>query len=208
MRTNPLPCFRSSASPRFLLWSAPVKLIFLHGPAAAGKFTVATELAALTGWELYHNHLVVDEVLKVHAFGTPGFVAARDRAWSDYFAHHPGPAKPGAIFTFNPENTVPQAFVDWLFSEMARRGVALHSVALDASEAVIEDRLASPQRQRFRKLTDIALYRELRARGAFTTPLIPRSDLRIDTGQIAPADAARRIRDFLRPAPGDDSALP
>ena len=29
-----------------------VNLVFLHGPAAAGKYTVARELAALTGFEL------------------------------------------------------------------------------------------------------------------------------------------------------------
>jgi hypothetical protein len=172
-------------------------LIFIHGPAAAGKYTVAKELAALAGFELYHNHLVVDEVLKTHAFGTPGFVADRDRAWRTYFAQHPGAEKPDVIFTFNPENTVPQAFIDWLFAEMPRRDVKLHSVEITASEAIIERRIASEQRRHFRKLTDVALYRQLRDRGAFATPLIPRTDLRIDTGQFAPVDAAAQImREF------------
>jgi hypothetical protein len=170
-----------------------VRLIFIHGPAAAGKYTVAKELAALTGFELYHNHLVVDEVLKTHPFGTPGFVAERDRRWRDYFAEHPGRTKPGVIFTFNPENTVPQAFIDWLFAEMARRGVTLHSVEIAASEDVIESRIASKQRQQFRKLTDVALYRRLRDSGVFATPLIPRTDVRIDSGKLAPADAAAQI---------------
>jgi hypothetical protein len=170
-----------------------VHLLFIHGPAAAGKYTVARELATLTGFEFYHNHLVVDEVLKTHAFGTPGFVADRDRRWRAYFEQHPGPAKPDVIFTFNPESTVPQAFIDWLFGEMTRRGVTLHSVEISASEAVIESRMASAQRQQFRKLTDLALYRQLRDSGVFATPLIPRTDLRIDSGATAPADAAARI---------------
>lgn len=168
-------------------------LVFIHGPAAAGKYTVARELAALTGFGFYHNHLVVDEVLKTHAFGTPGFVAERDRRWRDYFEQHPGQAKPDVIFTFNPENTVPQAFIDWLFAEMARRGVKLSSVEITASEDVIESRMASAQRQQFRKLTDLALYRQLRNSGVFATPLIPRTDLRIDTGLIAPGEAAAQI---------------
>ena len=65
-------------------------LVFLHGPAAAGKYTVAKELAALTGFELYHNHLVVDAVLRQHPFGTPGFVTMRDRLWREFFAQSPG----------------------------------------------------------------------------------------------------------------------
>jgi hypothetical protein len=170
-----------------------MNLVFIHGPAAAGKYTVGRELAALTRFELYHNHLVVDEVLKAHAFGTPGFVAERDRLWREFFSWFPAPGRPNIIFTFNPENTVPQVFIDWLFAEMLRRGVKLTSVEITASEEVLESRMASRQRQQFSKLTDVVLYRQLRDSGVFTTPLIPHTDLRIDTGITAPAVAAAQI---------------
>ena len=39
-------------------------------------------------------------------------------------------------------------------------------------------------RQDFRKLTDLALYRQLRDTGAFATPRIPRSDLTLDTAEL------------------------
>lgn len=168
-------------------------LVFLHGPAAVGKYTVAQELATLTGAELYHNHLVVDEVLARHAFGTPEFIRERDRLWREFFAQFPSAAKPRVIFTFNPENTVPQAFIDWLFAELPRRGVEVHSVELTASEAVIESRLESAQRRQFRKLTDPGLYRQLRASGTFDSPAISRTDLRIDTETTLPSAAAQSI---------------
>lgn len=174
-------------------------LVFLHGPPACGKYTVARELAALTGLELYHNHLVVDEVLKSHAFGTPGFVAERDRRWREHFTAFLRPTPPaGLIFTFNPENTVPQEFIDWLFAASAAAGVPLHSVGLVASESVLEARLGSERRPGFRKLVDLDLYRRLRAAGTFLTPVIPRTDLELDTVALAPAEAARRIRDHFR----------
>lgn len=170
-----------------------MRLIFLHGPPAAGKYTVAKELAALTGFELYHNHLVVDGVLKAHAFGTPGFVAERDRLWREFFTQYPAPGRANIIFTFNPENTVPQAFIDWLFAEPVRRGVKFTSVEITADEAVIESRIATEQRRRFKKLTDVAVYRQLRASGAFAAPRIPHTSLRIDSGLLAPGVAARQI---------------
>jgi hypothetical protein len=170
-----------------------VILVFLHGPPAAGKYTVGRELAALTGFELYHNHLVVDAVLKTHAFGTPGFIAERDRRWREYFTTAAADPARRLIFTFNPENTVPQAFIDWLFQELPARGVALHSVHLTASEPALEERLASAQRQGFRKLTDLALYRQLRDSGTFATPFIPRTDLRVDTASSTPQESARLI---------------
>lgn len=168
-------------------------LLFIHGAPAAGKYTVAKEVAGLTGFELYHNHLVVDEVLKAHPFGSPGFVAERDRLWREYFGRYPDQGRPVIIFTFNPENTVPQSFIDWLFAEMLRRGVRLSSVELRASEAEIERRIGSDQRRQFRKLTDLKLYRQLRDGATFATPLIPRTDLVLDTEFTTPAETANRI---------------
>jgi hypothetical protein len=165
-------------------------LLFIHGPAAAGKYTVAKELAELTGFELYHNHLVVDEVLKTHPFGTPGFVSMRDKLWRDFFAQFPGVGREKIIFTFNPENSVPQEFIDWLFAELPRRGVKLTSVEITAAEEVLEARMGSSQRQQFKKLTDPALYRQLRDRGVFASPVIPRSDLRVNSGELAPPESA------------------
>jgi len=102
-----LPLFRVSAFPRFLPYSALVHLLFLRGPAAAGKYTVAKELAALTGFELYHSHLVEDKVLQTHAFGAPGFIAERDRFWREFFTQFPAPGRANIIFTFNPEKHRP-----------------------------------------------------------------------------------------------------
>jgi hypothetical protein len=167
-----------------------MKLLFIHGPAAAGKYTIGRELAALTGFEFYHNHLVVDEVLKEHAFGTPGFVAGRDRRWRDYLSAAAKEPDRRIIFTFNPENSVPQAFIDWLFTGL---GATLDSVGLKLSEAAIEARLATDQRKQFRKLVDLPLYRQLRDSGTFATPVIPRTDLEIDTEKYPPAESAARI---------------
>jgi len=169
-------------------------LVFIHGPPAAGKYTVGRELAARTGFELHHNHLVVDEVLARHAFGTPEFVAERDRRWRAHLGgalRRTPPAR--IIFTFNPENTVPQDFIDWLFSAAPAAGAALHSVALTAAEPALEARLATDQRRQFRKLVDADLYRRLRAAGTFLRPAIPRTDLTIDTGLTPPAEAAAVI---------------
>ncbi len=36
-----------------------MRLVFIYGPPGVGKLTVARELAALTGFKLFHNHLTV-----------------------------------------------------------------------------------------------------------------------------------------------------
>ena len=174
-----------------------MNLVFIYGTVASGKYTVARALTMATGFELYHNHLVVDEVLTRYSFGTPNFVAERDRIWRQYF--HSAATSPSRriIFTFCPESSVPQQFIDWVFNDLCDAGVLLCSVQLVLSETAVVSRLQSLDRRDFNKLTDLALYRELLANGVFRSPVIPRTDLEIDTEQHTVAQSVAQIQAFL-----------
>jgi hypothetical protein len=50
-----------------------MRLVYLYGPPAVGKLTVARELARLTGLKLLHNHLTVNLVATLFPHGTPTF---------------------------------------------------------------------------------------------------------------------------------------
>lgn len=39
-----------------------MKLIFIYGPPASGKYSIGRELAKLTGFKFFHNHLTVPAV--------------------------------------------------------------------------------------------------------------------------------------------------
>lgn len=51
-----------------------MKLIFLYGPPAVGKFTVAKELSALTNLKLFHNHLTVDVATSIFDHGSNDYL--------------------------------------------------------------------------------------------------------------------------------------
>ncbi|HEY4247616.1 MAG TPA: hypothetical protein VGM64_12210 [Lacunisphaera sp.] len=170
-----------------------MNLVFLHGRPATGKLTIARKLVTLTGYQLHHNHIAVDEALQLYAFGTPGFIQRREQLWREFFIRTAKQLPPGVVFTFSAENTVPQSFIDWLFGEWSAIGIRLLSVELVASEAAIEARLGASQRKHFKKITELSLYRELRSRGAFNSPVIPRSDLQINTEKSSADEAAREI---------------
>jgi hypothetical protein len=174
-----------------------LKLLFLYGRPAVGKLTVAREVAARTGGRLFHNHLAVNLALALYDFGTPGFVALREKIWNDVFRQALSDRLPLLIFTFNPENSVPQRFIDGLFAEVAAARGEVIPVELVASEAAIESRLGSESRRIEGKTLGLAAYRDLRAKGVFETPVMPAPRLRLDTERLSPAESAERIAALL-----------
>jgi len=58
-----------------------MRLIFLYRRPATGKLAVAREIAARTGYRLFHNPLVVDLLLSTFAFGSEPFVTLREEIW-------------------------------------------------------------------------------------------------------------------------------
>jgi len=177
-------------------------LIVLTGRPASGKLTVARELAALTGWRLFHNHLVVDALLAVFEFGSPPFVELREKIWTDVFARASAAGLPALIFTFTAENTVRQAFIDRLAPDARTRGDTVHFIELTCPEPEIERRLDAASRHATKKLTSLELYRQLARDGAFARPTMPPPEFSIDTGALAPAAAAHQIWQRLHLAPG------
>ena len=50
-----------------------MNFVVIFGPPAVGKMTVGQELARLTGYKLFHNHVTIDLVSEYFEFGTPPF---------------------------------------------------------------------------------------------------------------------------------------
>ena len=172
-----------------------MQLIFIHGPGAVGKLTVGEALKARTGLPLFHNHLVVDAALSVFPFGSPEFVRLRHQWWLEMFDAAASAGR-SLIFTFAPENTVPERFPAEAAAAVERHGGRVRFVALTCDEAIREGRVEAPSRARWGKLNSLALARELRAAGADAFPALP-AELTLDTGALSPDEAAGRIADFL-----------
>ena len=176
-----------------------MKLIFLHGRPAVGKLTVARELAALTGFQLFHNHLTVDLVSSLFPFGSEPFIDLREQIWLAAFAEA-ARNNVSLIFTFNPEHTVRERFVQDAIEAVEAGGGAAGGkiifVELTCNEAELEQRMEDASRKEFGKLASVELYRSLRAAGAFEFPELPK-ELSLDTTNQPPADSARAISEFI-----------
>jgi chloramphenicol 3-O-phosphotransferase len=172
-----------------------MKLIFLHGAPAVGKLTVARELAALTGFRLFHNHLTVDLVSSLFPFGSEPFVRLREQIWLAAFAEA-ARENVSLIFTFNPERTVRERFVQDVMDVVAAAGGTVVFVELTCAEEELERRLEAASRKELGKLASVKQYRSLKAAGAFRFSKLP-NGLSVDTTNSSSNDTAKLIREYI-----------
>lgn len=170
-----------------------MKLIFIHGFPGVGKLTVARELATLTGFKLFHNHLTVDLVTSVFDFGSEHFVELREKIWLEVFSKAAETDLTGLIFTFAYDRTVRNSFVGKAQSIVESSGGAVLFVELTCSTEELERRLTNASRQEFGKLNSLALFRELSAAGAFNDSGIPSSRFTLDITTLSADEAAKLI---------------
>jgi hypothetical protein len=174
----------------------PATLIYIYGPPASGKLTVATRLCELTGIPLFHNHLTVNAVLPVFPFGSPPFIEAVRVMRRGVFE---AAAKAGIslIYTNNSAWSGPDPRARFEEAgEAARAIMAGHGgrtvfVRLTAPHSALEERVANESRRAHEKLVDVVRLRELLA-DFDASPLHP-DDLLIDTGLTSPEESARII---------------
>jgi hypothetical protein len=168
-----------------------MKLIFLYGLPGTGKLTIARELSQLTGYKLFHNHLTVDLLLSVFEFGSAPFVELREKVWLSVFEE--AASLPALIFTFNPENSVRQSFIENLIRTVESRGGEVLFVEVVCDPAKLERRLDTPERRTHKKLVSLELFRKLKAEGVFDSPKMPVPKLTLNSTQTSPQENAMEI---------------
>lgn len=170
-----------------------MKLIFLHGLPGVGKLTVGQELAKLTGFRLFHNHLAVDLIESVFEFGSPPFVELREKIWLEMFSGAVAAKLCGLIFTFAHDRTVGSGFIEKTREVIESSGGEVLFAELRCSAEELERRIESPSREGFGKLNSVGRFRELKEAGAFADPGIPRGRLVVETTELSARDAASLI---------------
>jgi hypothetical protein len=167
-------------------------LVYLYGPPAVGKLTVATEIAERTGYRLFHNHLSIDCVLPVFEFGSDPF-------WRQVHAIREGILAEAAsqgrslVFTTVYEHLVSDPQTGRRFAAVESNGGRICLVQLTCPETVLLERVTAARRQAMGKVATVEhLRRSLDGHDVFA-PIPGRTSLRIDTSVLTPTQAADRI---------------
>ena len=172
------------------------RLVYLYGPPAAGKLTIARRVAERTGFRLFHNHLTVDAVTSVFEFGSTPFVDVLHRL---RFVVFETAVREGIDVVFTNSSMsydVPRtdsflAFARGAAELVHAAGGTTVFVRLTAPVDVLCDRVASDDRRALRKMVNAE---RLRARlEAYPEPIVHDDDLLIDTSTMTADEAAQLI---------------
>jgi hypothetical protein len=170
-----------------------MKLVFLYGPPAVGKLTVAIELAVLSGFKLFHNHLSQDLAGKLY----PEFDGLRfglvTRLRLDvigYAAEHDTSLI--STFVYSGEHHDDE-YIAAVVKLVESNDGSVHFVELRADHAVIIERVTQPSRKKFDKLNDAATLSARLKDGSFDQT-IPYNDVySLDVTTRSPIESAHAI---------------
>ena len=144
-----------------------MKLIFIYGPPATGKLTVAKELSKLTGYKIFHNHLTADLVSSIFPFGTKAYSDLVAKIRLDLIETATKNKVRGIIFTFvygveTSGGTADDRFIKKVINKVEKRNGQVLFVKLTCEEKELRNRLKHPSRKAFKKLNKIKILQSIR----------------------------------------------
>ncbi len=181
--------------------SEPV-FVFLYGPPAVGKLTVARRLQALTGFTLFDNHISIDWARPFFEFGTEEFWRLVGRL---RFAVYEEAASGGvsliSTFVYAPSDL---PIIERLATIAPEQGGRNCFVQLMAPVKLLEERIDAPDRVERAKLTTIEGLQQTMLQHDLFQAISGQESLPLDTSKLEPDEAARTIAAHfdLGPSPG------
>jgi tRNA uridine 5-carbamoylmethylation protein Kti12 len=172
-------------------------LIYIYGPPGVGKFTVATELAKITGYRLFHNQLSIEFVKSVFDFGTEPFnrLVLRYRA---EIIEEAAKQDVSVIFTSAYVKGLSDPIIKDIVKRVERHGGRVCFVQLFCKREELFRRVSSRSRMRFYKIRSVKFMKELLGKYNHFSRITFRRSLSIDNTRLGPADAAEKIARHYR----------
>jgi hypothetical protein len=169
-----------------------VKLVFIYGPPAVGKLTVATELAKLTGFKLFDNHVSIDFVKSVFEYGTRQYWKLIEKYRLSMFKEA---AKHGinTIFTFVYDKATDDPFVRKTIQTISKEGGSVCFVRLFCDEGELARRVRGKGRREMGKVSTKRLLASVLKRHGLGSDVPFQTSLRVDTTQIPAKKSAETL---------------
>ncbi len=169
-----------------------MKLVFIYGPPAVGKLTVARELAKITGFKLFHNHVSIRFVQSIFEFGTKTFWRLTDKFRLEML-EEASKEKVDTIFTFVYGKGTDDDFVRNAIHRIRLHGGRVCFVRLYCEERELAKRVKAEDRRRLGKISTKSKLRGVLEKYDLASEVPFQSSLSIDTTDQSPKKVAELI---------------
>lgn len=172
-----------------------MKLIFIYGPPASGKLTIAEILSERTGIPLFHNHLSRDLVKDIYGDKLRDNYELVDRIRFnvlDYCSKN----QTDLIFTYVYEGEDDDENVRQFINTIEKNNGEVVFVELTAKKEDLISRVDNESRTKFKKLTDPVIMEKItQDMSIYSIPFV--SSIKLDTSQLSPNDSVSIIINSL-----------
>ena len=169
-----------------------MKLLLIYGSPAVGKLTVGREIAKLTDFKVFHNHLTIDAVKPVFEFGTPPFWKLVHLFRIETIAEA---ARVGQnlIYTFCYAKDEDDPHVSQVLEAVESSGGEVCFVLLTAEKSELEKRVLEESRKRYNKAGNLEILHKIWEQYELFSPVNARESLTIDNTNLSAAETAQKI---------------
>ena len=168
-----------------------MNLVFLYGPPASGKLTVAEKLSKLTGIPLFHNHLSRDLVKDIYGDTLRDNYALVDRIRFDVLDYC-STNNTDLIFTYVYEGSDDDVNVRDFIKTIEDNGGEVLFVELYANKDDLIDRVDNESRKKYKKLIDPVIMETLTEDMSIYSIAFVDS-LKINTSKLTSDESAQTI---------------
>lgn len=174
-----------------------MKVIFIYGPPATGKLTVAQELQKLTNYKIMHNHLAGDFVSSVIKFNSKAFKDFSIKIRLDLFELAAKQKIKGIISTFVYSPGIGDVFIKKLIKVLSKYKSEIFFVHLTCDKKELEKRVRETSRKKYKKVNKINDLKNWLKKYDFYKPITYVESLQIDNTKMTPKKVAEKIKMHL-----------
>ncbi|HMS43002.1 MAG TPA: hypothetical protein PKE69_22425 [Pyrinomonadaceae bacterium] len=169
-----------------------MKLILIYGSPAVGKLTTANEIAKLTDFKVFHNHLTISAVKPVFEFGTAPFWKLVHNFRVETIAEA-ARENVNLIYTFCYAKTEDDEHIEEIARVVEENGGEICFVLLVAEKSLIERRVLEESRKKYEKVGSLEGLLKMWEKYELFLPVTNRESLIIDNSNLSAELSAQKI---------------
>lgn len=175
-----------------------MNFIFIYGPSAVGKLTVAKELAKITKYTLIDNHKTIDFITEYFPFGSASFIRLNDIIKASIYSELISKDSSFIVtYCFTGKEDDKQ-YISKLFREFRQRKIRICLVRLECPEKELLKRVRMDSRKETKKLTSRKKLKERLKRNNYYSNVPNYESLVIDNTSKSAKAVANLIKKYYQ----------